>query len=70
MTEKEMLLNLVESLEAAQSSIKAAEKWAQKLGDELDIPLSKAEKLAQENSKHIASDHDEEARIIEAENNK
>jgi len=48
MTEKEMLLHLIESLEAAKSSLKASEKWAEKLGKKLGVSTSKIEALAQE----------------------
>jgi len=59
-----MLVNLVESLDAARSSIKAAEKWAEKLGDKLGIPTSKVEQLAQETVIETHSDEDE-SRTIE-----
>lgn len=64
MQEKELLVNLVESLEAAKSSLKAAEKWAQKLGDKLGVPVSKVEQMAQE---HITAEisSDDDTRIVE-----
>ena len=38
MPKKETLLNLIESLEASRSSLKAAEKWAEKLATQLGFP--------------------------------
>ena len=64
MSEKELLVNLVESIEAAKSSLKAAEKWAQKLSEKMGIPSSKVEQLAQEKSLDTYNDVDE-ARVIE-----
>lgn len=64
MTEKELLLNLVESIESAKSSVKAAEKWAEKLSEKMGIPASKVEQLAQEKNFDHYPESDE-ARIIE-----
>jgi len=64
MTEKELLLNLVESIESAKSSVKAAEKWAEKLSEKMGIPASKVEQLAQEKNYDHYPEADE-ARIIE-----
>lgn len=65
MPEKQLLVNLVESLEAAKSSLKAAEKWAEKLSESLGIPASKVESLAQEVTIHTQGEDHDEARIIE-----
>ncbi len=48
MSEKELLLHLIESLESARSSLRASEKWAEKLGKKLGVSTSKIEALAQE----------------------
>jgi len=64
MPEKELLINLVESLEAAKSSLKAAEKWAEKLGAKMGVPVSKVEQLAQEATLEVETDGDD-ARVVE-----
>ncbi len=64
MSEKELLVNLVESIESAKSSLKAAEKWAQKLSEKMGIPSNKVEQLAQEKT-FENFDPNDDARVIE-----
>jgi hypothetical protein len=64
MTEKELLVNLLESIESSRSSLKAAEKWAQKLSEKMGIPASKVEQMAQEKNYDHYPENDE-ARVIE-----
>ncbi len=64
MQEKEILLHLVESLEAARSSLKAAEKWAEKLGKKLNVPISSIESAAQE-IEAVHENEEENGKVIE-----
>lgn len=64
MSEKELLVNLVESIDVAKSSLKAAEKWAEKLSTKLGIPSNKIEQLAQEKNYDRFNDPDE-TRVVE-----
>lgn len=63
MQDKDIMLKLLESLEAAKSSIKAAEKWAEKLGKSAGLPVNSIEKLAQENL--TETDQDDTGKVIE-----
>jgi len=55
-------LKLVESLEAAESSLQAAQKWAQKVGKGLGISVSSLEAKAQSS---VITDETENGKIIE-----
>lgn len=63
MQDKEIMLKLFESIEAAKSSLKAAEKWAEKLGKSTGLPLNSIETKAQEAP--MSSDVEEEGKMIE-----
>lgn len=62
---KEALFNLLESLEAANSSIKASEKWAEKLAKNLGCELDKAKLQAQETRPSLEVDAAESSRTVE-----
>ncbi len=61
----DLLLQLVEALDAAGSSVKAAEQWAQKRAKELGVPPEKVFASAQEASSLMDSADVESGRVIE-----
>ncbi len=63
MQEKEIMLKLIESLEAAQSSLKAAEKWAEKLGKSIGLPSKSIENIVQEAQLEV--DNSDSGKVIE-----
>ncbi|MCK5460470.1 hypothetical protein KAI58_00605 [Candidatus Gracilibacteria bacterium] len=48
MNEKELILKIHESIESAQTSISAAQKWSEKLAKKIGAETNKAKNLAQE----------------------
>lgn len=55
-------LKLVESLETAESSLRAAKKWAQKVGKDLGVSTNSLENMAQESR---IADETQDGKIIE-----
>lgn len=63
MKDQDIILKLTESLKAAQSSLKAAEKWAEKLGGNLGMPINSFGQTTNESTLEI--NEDENGKVIE-----